>query len=117
MTPAQVVCVQQSFAQIRPRADSVAMQFYQRLLTLDPSLRSLFPDNLTAEGRKLMDMLGFAVSGLSRLETIRPAVQTLGWRHVQYGVYPKHYKIVGSALLWTLEQEYGAAFTQEVQEA
>jgi hemoglobin-like flavoprotein len=117
MTPAQVACVQQSFAHVRPRADTVAAGFYQRLFTLDPLVRPLFPDDLTAQGRKLMDMLGLVVEGLPRLDTIRPAVQALGWRHVQYGVLPQHYEAVGAALLWTLEQECGAAWTPEVREA
>lgn len=117
MTPAQVACVQQSFAQVRPRADTVAARFYQRLFTLDPSVRPLFPEDLSAQGRKLMDMLGLVVHELPRVDTIRPAVQALGRRHVQYGVHPEHYKTVGAALLWTLEQECGAAFTPEVREA
>jgi hypothetical protein len=75
MTPAQVACVQRSFAQLRPRADPVAARFYQYLFILDPSVRPLFPDDLTAQGRKLMDMLGLVVHGLPRLDTIRPVVQ------------------------------------------
>ena len=116
MTPAQVACVQQSFAQVGPRADTIAARFYQRLFTLDPSVRPLFPDDLTTQGRKLMDMLGLVVRGLPRVDTIRPEVQALGRRHVQYGVHPEHYGTVGAALLWTLEQELGAAFTPEVRE-
>jgi hemoglobin-like flavoprotein len=117
MTPAQVACVQRSFAQLRPRADPVAARFYQYLFILDPSVRPLFPDDLTAQGRKLMDMLGLVVHGLPRLDTIRPVVQALGRRHVQYGVHPEHYKTVGAALLWTLEQELGPTWTPEVREA
>jgi hemoglobin-like flavoprotein len=117
MTPAQVAYVQQSFAQVCTRADTVAARFYQRLFALDPSVRPLFPDDLTAQGRKLMDMLGLVVGGLPRLDTIRPAVQALGQRHVPYGVQPEHYNTVGAALLWALEQECGAAFTPEVREA
>jgi hemoglobin-like flavoprotein len=101
MTPAQVADVQQSFAQLRPRADTVAARFYQRLLTLDPAVRPLFPDDLTAQGRKLMDMLGLVVHGLPRVDTILPVVQALGRRHVQYGVLPEHYATVGAA--WTPE--------------
>ena len=117
MTPAQVAYVQQSFAQLRPQADTVAARFYQRLFTLDPSVRLLFPEDLTAQGRKLMDMLGLVVHGLPRVDTILPVVQALGQRHVQYGVRPQHYGTVGAALLWTLEQALGAAWTPEVREA
>ena len=117
MTPAQVAYVQQSFAQVRLRADTVAARFYQRLFTLDPLVRPLFPDDLTAQGRKLMDMLGLVVHGLPRVDTILPAVQALGRRHVQYGVQPEHYQTVGAALLWALEQELGAAWTPAVRDA
>jgi len=117
MTPTQVVYVQQSFALLRPRADTVAAQFYQRLFILDPSVRPLFPDDLSTQGRKLMDMLGLVVQGLRRPESIAPAVQALGQRHVQYGVDVAHYETVGAALIWTLEQELGSEFTPEVREA
>jgi len=117
MTPVHVADVQQSFAQVRPRADAVAARFYQRLFTLDPSVRPLFPNDLTAQGRKLMDMLGLVVHGLPRVDTLRPTVQALGRRHVSYGVRPEHYETVGAALLWTLEQECGPAWTPEVREA
>ena len=114
MTPAHVADVQQSFAQLRPQADAIAARFYQRLFTLDPSARPLFPDDLTAQGRKLMDMLGLVVHGLPRVDTILPAVQALGRRHVSYGVHPEHYRTVGAALLWTLEQALAYRDGEEV---
>ena len=117
MTPMQVVYVQQSFALLRPRADTVAARFYQRLFSLDPSVRPLFPDDLSSQGRKLMDMLGLVVQGLRRPESIAPAVQALGRRHVEYGVDVAHYETVGAALIWTLEQELGSEFTAEVRAA
>src|SRR5688500_6502173 len=66
MTPPQVVYVQQSSALLRPRAAPVAARFSQRLFSLDPSVRPLFPDDLSSQGRKLMDMLGLVVQGLRR---------------------------------------------------
>jgi hemoglobin-like flavoprotein len=44
-------------------------------------------------------------------------VQDLGRRHATYGVQPRHYETLGAALLWTLEQGLGAAFTQPVKAA
>ena len=62
-------------------------------------------------------MLGTVVAGLDRLDTLMPAVQALGRRHAGYGVAPAHYTPVGSALLWTLEQGLGSAFTPDVKDA
>jgi hemoglobin-like flavoprotein len=64
-----------------------------------------------------MHMISLAVSRLNRLETLIPAVQALGTRHVDYGVKHAHYDTVGAALLWTLEQGLGGDFTPEVKEA
>jgi hemoglobin-like flavoprotein len=44
-------------------------------------------------------------------------VQRLGARHTGYGVQPQHYQTVGAAILWTLAQGLGDAFTPEVEEA
>ena len=62
-------------------------------------------------------MLGTAVAGLSRLDTLVPAVQALGRRHAGYGVRAEHFAPVGAALLWTLEKGLGEAFTADVREA
>ena len=61
-----------------------------------------------------MTMIGTAVNSLSRLDAVVPAVQALGRRHVGYGVKDTHYDTVGAALLWTLEQGLGEAYTSEV---
>ena len=62
-------------------------------------------------------MITVAVNGLDNLDEIVPAVQVLGIRHAGYGVVDVHYETVGAALLWTLEQGLGEAFTPEVKEA
>lgn len=51
------------------------------------------------------------------MEAILPAVEDLGRRHVAYGVKDAHYDPVGAALLWTLEQGLGDAFTPPVRDA
>ena len=56
-------------------------------------------------------------AALDRLESVVPAVQQLGVRHVGYGVKDEHYDTVGAALLWTLEQGLGDGFTSEVKDA
>jgi hemoglobin-like flavoprotein len=117
MTPEQKVLVQTSFAQVLPIAGIAATLFYDRLFTLDPSLRAMFKGDMEEQKRKLMMMLQVAVANLDRLDTLIPAVQNLGARHVRYGVQPEHYATVGAALLWTLEQGLGPAFTPAVRAA
>jgi len=117
MTPQQKMLVQTSFAKVVPIADTAAALFYKRLFEMDPSLRPLFKGDMTEQGRKLMAMLAMAVTGLSRLDDLVPAVRQLGVRHAGYGVTDDHYDTVAGALLWTLEQGLGDEFTPEVKDA
>lgn len=117
VTQTQADLVKSSWEKVLPIADQAASLFYDRLFTLDPSLRALFKSDMKEQGRKLMQMIGVAVRGLDRLDEIVPAVQSLGRRHVAYGVKPIHYDTVGAALLWTLEQGLGEAFTPATREA
>jgi hemoglobin-like flavoprotein len=117
MTPEQIAMVRASFAQVVPIKEAAAGLFYGRLFELDPSLKPLFKGEMKEQGIKLMAMIGTAVGGLDRLDSIVPAVQALGKRHVGYGVQAAHYDTVASALLWTLEQGLGAAFTSDVKAA
>jgi len=117
MTPEQVKMVQDSFKKVVPIADTAANLFYDRLFTIAPEVRSLFPDDLTEQKKKLIGMLVTAVTNLHQVEKIVPAVQELGKRHVGYGVTEKHYEPVGAALLWTLEKGLGADFTPPLKAA
>lgn len=117
MTPYQITLVQSSFAMVAPIAEQAAALFYDRLFTLDPSLRPMFRGDISEQGKKLMSTLALAVNGLKRPEKIIPAVQHLGRKHATYGVQPEHYDVVGQALLWTLQQGLGEAFTWETEKA
>lgn len=117
MTPHQIKLVQTSFAKVAPIAATAADLFYGRLFEIAPQVRAMFPDDLSDQKKKLMAMLGFAVAGLSHLDTLVPAVQALGRRHAGYGVTAAQYTPVGAALLWTLQQGLGEAFTPEVKDA
>ncbi|MFB9992860.1 globin family protein [Deinococcus oregonensis] len=114
MNARQVELVQRSFAQVQPIADVASGLFYARLFDLDPGLRALFRGDMNEQGHKLMLMLGIAVANLNKPEVVLPALRKLGERHAGYGVTAHHYETVGSALLWTLEQGLGEAFTPEV---
>lgn len=117
MTPDQVRLVQESFAKVRPIADAAADLFYGRLFEIAPAVRPMFPEDMTEQKRKLMAMLGLAVSNLHRPDDVVPALERLGRQHVAFGTRAAHYEPVGAALLWTLEQGLGPDFTPEVRAA
>src|SRR6516225_3361815 len=117
MTPDQIKLVQQSFAKVAPISEQAAVLFYDRLFEIAPSVRAMFPHDMTEQRRKLMATLAIVVNGLSNLEMILPAASSLATRHVAYGAKAEHYPVVGEALLWTLEKGLGAEWTSDVAEA
>jgi hemoglobin-like flavoprotein len=60
---------------------------------------------------------GVQTCALPISETLFPVLHALGARHVGYGVQPAHYDTVGQALLATLAEALGEAFTPAHQEA
>lgn len=117
MTPDQVRHVQASFALVEPIAGEAATLFYANLFAADPALRPLFRGDMTAQGARLMQMIGGAVRLLDRPSALLPVLRQLGASHAGYGVQAAHYATVGGALIQTLRQGLGEAFTPEVEAA
>jgi hemoglobin-like flavoprotein len=117
MTTEQVLLVQQTFFKVVPISDLAAQLFYERLFEIDPAVKPMFKGDMQEQGRKLMQMIGMAVTGLSTPNEIVGLVADLGRKHLEYGVVDAHYDSVRSALLWTLGQGLGAEFTPEVETA
>ena len=117
MNPTQVKLVQESFAKVAPISEVASVLFYDRLFEVAPSVRALFPADMTEQRKKLMMMLAAVVNGLSNLESILPAASALAKRHLGYGAKPEHYAVVGGALLWTLKKGLGDAWTNELADA
>lgn len=117
MDAKQISQVQSTWRMVLPISEKAADLFYDRLFEVDPSTKVLFKGGMKTQGRMLMDMITAAVNGLNDLDGLVPKVQGLGRRHRDYGVQERHYDSVALALLWTLEQGLGDAFTTEVKTA
>ena len=117
MNSTQVKLVQESFSKVVPISEAAAVIFYDRLFEVAPSVKAMFPSDMTQQRKKLMMMLAAVVNGLGNLESILPAASALAKRHVDYGAQPEHYPVVGDALLWTLEKGLGEAWTPDVADA
>jgi hemoglobin-like flavoprotein len=118
MTPTDIDLIRVSWSGVEPIVNTAAGLFYGRLFELDPAIERLFRrTDMAAQRKILMQTLTVVVKSLDRLEQIVPAVQALGRRHAGYGVREAHYATVGAALLWTLEQGLGKAFTPPVRDA
>jgi hemoglobin-like flavoprotein len=118
MSPDQKQIVQSTWEQVVPMADAAADMFYDRLFKIDTTTRKLFKATDMADQRKkLVRVMSSAIRGLDNIDALASSLEDLGRRHVGYGVTDEHYDSVGVALMWTLEQGLGRAWTPTVASA
>ena len=117
MTEDKKRLVRATFARAERIPEVVGLVFYRRLFELDPALRPLFRHNIHEQSLKLMSTLKMAVESLEQTKEILGVLQSLGRRHIQYGVKEEHYDTVGTALLWALEQSLGDDFSPSAHTA
>jgi hemoglobin-like flavoprotein len=117
MTNEQINLIKMSFEKIVPISDNAAALFYAKLFDINPKLRWLFKGDMKEQGRKLMQVIAYAVESLERFDEFVPQVRALGARHANYGVEERDYDSVGTALLWTLEKALSREFTKPTKEA
>ena len=117
MTPTQIDLVKATWQQVLPIQAAAADLFYGRLFELAPDTRPLFKRDIHVQGAMLMRTLDTVVRSLHDLGAVLPDAQRLALRHVGYGVQPRHYDSVGTALIWTLEQGLGPALTPPARQA
>lgn len=129
ISDAEKDAVRRSWRLVVPIGETAADLFYKRLFELRPEYRKLFPDDMRAQKRKLLQMLAFVVKSLSWPESawrddVPPdedlllVVLALGRRHSElYKIPDDSYGVVAEALIWTLDYGLGEAFTEDVKNA
>jgi hemoglobin-like flavoprotein len=90
--------------------------FYERLFAIDPALRAFLRRHRSAGAAAQLAALATVLGGLDRPTPCcrRWPISAAG---SVFGVVDRHYDRVGEALLWTLEQGLGAAWTDDVHAA
>jgi hemoglobin-like flavoprotein len=116
MTEQQITIVKRTWKLFR-EIDPVIVgdTFYSKLFSDHPGLRKMFPKNMEAQYRKLMDILSTIIARLDMPEHFPGDVLKMAQRHIGYDVKPVHLDWVGAALLWTLQQGLGSDWTEEVK--
>lgn len=117
ITAEEASLLRHSWRAIEGDAAGIGDLFYRKLFELAPQLRKHFPQEMAAQREKLMATLGHAVAYLDHLDTLEEDVRALGRRHVGYGASEVDYSVVGDALMWTLEQGLGDAWSNDMERA
>lgn len=94
-----------------------ADRFYRRVFAGHPGLRVLFADDHTPRQHKLLLTLRVLLEALDHIDDLEPRLHRLGAAHRIYGAKPAHYPIICQALVDSLAESAGAAFTSAHREA
>jgi hemoglobin-like flavoprotein len=117
MTPDQVDLVQKSFDALWPVHRAFAERFYARFFELAPDARALFTGSPEQQQLRLMDMIAAIVGALDQRDLFHALIRHTGRQHAQFGALDRHYDAFGDALIWSLEQQFGKAFTPALRDA
>ena len=96
---------------------NLAEKFYDRLFDTHPDLRHLFPQNMTAQKQKMVDVLGSVVANVDKPDILATILIPLGRRHGPYGAAAKQVPAIISTLATVVEDACDRDWTQEAAEA
>lgn len=104
-----------SFNLLAPRAQELADRFYANLFAQNPTLRPMFPADMSDQKGKLVASLVLVVKNLRTPEKIELALEEMGARHVEYGAQAEHYPVVRDMLVDVMGQMAGEAWTDQLK--
>jgi NAD(P)H-flavin reductase/hemoglobin-like flavoprotein len=109
--------IRESYTQIQPRAEEVTQFFYAMLFVIAPATRELFPVNMQVQRSRFFRALTHVVQNIDRPDELVPFLRQLGRDHRKFGVLARHYDAMGTALVTTLKQYAGPAWSSQVEKA
>jgi hemoglobin-like flavoprotein len=113
-----VEVLERSFGLVKGQEAKFTARFYTTLFSDYPAVKPLFANtHMEEQGKKLFASLVLVIDALRKPEALESALKGLGTRHVQYGVLPQHYPLVGGSLLKTFEAVLGTDWTPDVKQA
>jgi NAD(P)H-flavin reductase len=104
-----------NFAAVGSHGDEVALFFYSYLFYRYPETRDMFPPAMTRQRDRLLGALGEIVANVDKVDQLVPYLEDLGRDHRKFGAVSAHYPAVGEALLATLRQFSGDAWTPKLE--
>lgn len=110
--------IEANLAVVADRAPDVVARFYTTLFARHPELEHLFGRRSRAAQEKMVfDAIVAVVDHMDEPAWLRAVLRPLGAKHVSYGVTEAMYPMVAEALVATLAEASGSAWSAEVERA
>ncbi|MGH3155138.1 MAG: globin domain-containing protein, partial [Streptosporangiaceae bacterium] len=109
--------VKESFAHVESASGKATAYFYGRLFASNPEMRALFPPAMDRQRNGFFRALASLVWSVDCPEQLAALVAELGRDHRRFGVTARHYPEFMAALLATVREFAGPAWSAEVAAA
>ncbi len=109
--------IRESLPAIREHMAPASGAFYDNLFAISPELRGMFRGDLDNQGMRFMSTLATIADLLDDPESLGPELEGLARAHASLGVRAAHFAPMGAALMVTLGETLGPAFTADLQGA
>jgi hemoglobin-like flavoprotein len=115
MNESSIARIRDSFDAFAPRLDSVVGLFYERLFERLPSVRAIFPADMTRQRGHLAAALAVVARNADRLDMLEAPLMALGAQHLDFGTRPEQYPAMRDALVDSIGVGLGEAWTPQLQ--
>lgn len=109
--------IRESLGLVRARLLPASTQFYDNLFAMSPDMRALFRSDIAGQGMRFMTTLTTIAELVDDPDELAAEIDVLARAHRGIGVRSEHFEPMGAALLVTLGETLGPAFTCEVRAA
>ena len=103
--------IRRSYEAISASAGPMIERFYEILFLRAPSVRPMFPADMTRQRQHLLAALATVARNLHEAAALEQPLRELGARHQAYGALPEHYPVVRDALLDAMAEAAGEKWT------
>ena len=117
MDAATLKAVKIHYQGLSPRLGELADAFYSDLFEVAPSVRRLFPEDMTRQKAHLTAAIAIVARNFSALDALEQPLSEMGARHAGYGAAPEHYPVVRDCLLRAMARVSGETWTPVLHDA
>lgn len=107
--------LESSFVALKDQGDVLTETFYGRLFTNHPEVRSMFPDDMQHQRKKLFQSVAFVVANLRKSDALREKLLQMGAEHVSYGTKAEHYPVVRDNLVAAMGEVAGDLWSEQLE--
>lgn len=104
------------YTAISPKLGEVVDEFCRRLFAGNPSLRAMFPKDMTKAKSHLAAALGVVAKNAGSIKNLEKPLMETGSRHAVHGARPEHYTFALDAMLAAMQEVAGSAFTKRLHD-